>query len=134
MTPIGEAVTRSRHRDLGRGTDAELPFKDLFGKGVRRGIDLNDEFVCGPDTTDDSSCGNRLPEPGGMSCAQPPPWVSVDWKDTVNASGADRVRRIGLSTEEGSTAAGRSAARSVSYVEVDMAGSDRSHRVPPRVA
>lgn len=87
-----KVATCSRHRDLGRGTDAELPFTDLFGKGVRRGIDL---------------------------------------KDAVNAFGADRVRCIGLSTEEGSTAAGRSAARSVSYVEVDMAGSDRSHRVPP---
>lgn len=124
MTGVTEAARCSEHRELGRGGDAKLPFADLFGDGVARGIDANDEFVPGPDAADDSKCGQALGAGADAWCAQPPPWVSLDWKDIVNAFGAERIRRISLSTNESGAAADPSTERSATYVEVEVAAGD----------
>jgi hypothetical protein len=124
MTTIVDAAPCSQHRDLGEGTNAELLFTDLFGTSVMHEL-VNDEFVPGPEAGDDVRCRINLPDGDGTWCGQPVPWVSLDWKDMVNAFGAERIRRVSLSTDEGSTAAGQTVGRRVSYVEIELAGEDR---------
>lgn len=124
MTAVAEAAQCSVHRDLGRGGSVKLPFADLFGPGVRRGIDLNDEYQPGAGAGTDGRCQQEMPDGDGTWCGQPVPWMSVDWPDRVGVLGARQIRRIGLSTDEGVLGDGRSHSRTVAYVEVDFWADD----------
>jgi hypothetical protein len=55
---------------------------------------------------------------------QPAPWASLGWDKFTIASGATRVRRVGVSTDEGRSSSGGQVSRSVSYVELELGGAD----------
>ncbi len=118
MTAVDEAGQCATQRDLGRGGSATLPFGDLFGKGVARGIDLNDEFTPGQDVLNDLKCGRTLPDGDGTWCGQPPPWTSLDWPGMVAAFDATRIRRVTVSTAPEDGSAGAAPGRTVGYVEI----------------
>lgn len=125
MTEVADAAQCAKRRDLGTDLTADLPFGDLFGKGVARGVDLNDEFTPGPDSRDDPRCSRgSLPDGDAVWCGQPAPWLSADWMGMVDAFGADRIRRISLSTDEGTAASGRVLGRTLSYVEIAVRQGD----------
>lgn len=125
MTEVVDAAQCAMRRDLGTDTTAELPFGDLFGKGVSRGIDLNDEFTPGPDSRDDPRCSRgSLPGGDAVWCGQPPPWLSADWMGMVDALGADRIRRAFLSADDGASVDGQMPGRTVAYVEIELRRGD----------
>lgn len=123
MTAVPEAAQCVTRQDLGRGADVGLPFKGLFTGQVAHGVDINDEFTPGPDSTDAGRCGAVLPGPGPLWCAQPAPWASMGLETFTIASGATRVRRLGISTDVSDTR-GAQASRVVSYVELELGNSD----------
>lgn len=124
MTPIGEAPDCVAHHDLGKGGDAVLPFSGVFGSGVAWGIDLNEEFRPGLDAGG-SRCSVSLPNPADIWCGQAVPWATLDMEDLVSASGARRVRRVGVTADEGrGKEAGSRLSRSLAYVEFELPAQD----------
>ena len=126
MTAVPEAAQCVTHQDLGRGAGVDLPFTDLFAGRVAHGVDVNDEFALGPDATDTGRCGAVLPGGDDVWCGQPAPWASLDWDKFTIASGATRLRRVAVSTDEGRSSSGGQVSRSLSYVELELGGADRT--------
>jgi len=124
MTAVTEAAQCVTHQDLGRDVGVDLPFKDLFQARVARGVDVNDAFAPGPDAKDAGRCGAVLPGGDDVWCGQPAPWASLGWEKFTIASGATRVRRVGVSTDEGRSSSGGQRSRSLSYVELELGGAD----------
>lgn len=124
MTAVPEAAQCVTHEDLGRDPRVDLPFKDLFLGRVARGVDVNDAFAPGPDAKDAGGCGAVLPGGDDVWCGQPAPWTSLRWDQFTVASGATRVRRVGVTTDEGRSSSGRQVSRSLSYVELELGGAD----------
>lgn len=124
MTALPEAARCVTHRNLGEGAGVDLPFKDPFSSGAAHGVDVNDEFVPAADASDVARCGAALPGGDDVWCGQPAPWASMDWDTFTIASGAARVRRVGVSTDEGRSSSGRQVSRSLSYVELELGGAD----------
>lgn len=124
MTAVPEAAQCVTHQDLGEDVGVDLPFKDLFAGRVAHGVDVNDEFAPGPDANDAGRCGAVLPGGDDVWCAPPAPWASLSWDKFTIASGATRVRRVGVSTDEGRSSSGGQVSRSISYVELDLGGAD----------
>lgn len=124
MTAVPEAAQCVTHQNLGEGAGADLPFTELFAGRVARGIDVNDEFVPGPDAIDAGYCGAVLPGGDDVWCGQPPPWASMGMDQFTIASGATRVRRVGITTDEGRSSPGRQVSRSLTYVELEIGGTD----------
>ncbi|GAA2020292.1 hypothetical protein GCM10009740_05830 [Terrabacter terrae] len=119
-----EAAQCVTHQDLGQGAGVDLPFKNLFGERVAHGVDVNDEFAPGADATDVGRCGAVLPGGDEVWCGQPAPWASLGYDKFTIASGATRVRRVGVSTDEGRSSSGGQVSRSLSYVELELGGAD----------
>lgn len=124
MTAVPEAAECTVRRDLGTGGDAKLPFGDVFGPGVARGIDGNDEYRPGAGDARDSRCQQELPDGASLSCEQAVPWVSADWTNHLTAFGARQVRRVSVSSEEPGIGGGPRRSRTVSYAEVDFWAGD----------
>ncbi|WP_374970603.1 hypothetical protein [Terrabacter sp. BE26] len=124
MTAVPEAAQCVTHQNLGEGAGADLPFTDLFAGRVARGIDVNDEFAPGADATDAGRCGAVLPGGDDVWCGQPAPWASMGMDQFTIASGATRVRRVGITTDEGQSRPGRQVSRSLSYVELELGAAD----------
>ncbi|MEW1953341.1 hypothetical protein [Terrabacter sp. NPDC080008] len=119
-----EAAQCVSHQNLGEGGGAGLPFTGLFEGRVARGIDANDEFVLGVDAADFGRCGAVLPGGDDVWCGQPPPWASMGMDRFTIASGATRLRRVAITTDEGRSSSGRHVSRSLSYVELELGGTD----------
>lgn len=137
MTAVPEAATCTQQRDLRQGARGTKPVDGVFLNGTVRDVSVNEEFVRGPDGDDADRCGNVLPLGTEAWCGQPAPWASMDIKDLVIAAGADRVRRIEVTSESGGDTAGKTpsgtatigaerypAVQWASYVEFELSAGD----------
>ncbi|HET7799465.1 MAG TPA: hypothetical protein VFL38_03530 [Humibacillus xanthopallidus] len=119
MTVIPDAVECVQARDLGAGAGADLPVKDLFERGVKRAIHINEELVPGRDAGD-GRCAGRFPAFEDVDCGLRGPWARTGWGDLLVVSGARRVRHVELVTEESDPTRPDSASRIMTYAEIEL--------------
>lgn len=122
MTVIPDAAECVRARDLGAGAGADLPVKDLFERGAKRAIHINEELVPGRDAGD-GRCAGRLPAFEDVDCGRHGPWGRTGWGDLLIASGARKVRHVEIVTEEGGGVPA-SGTRAMTYAEIELPAHD----------
>jgi hypothetical protein len=97
--------------------------KDLFDRGVKRAIQINEELVPGRDAGD-GRCAGRFPAFEDVDCGLRGPWARTGWGDLLIVSGARRVRHVEIATEESDPARPDSASRVMTYAEIELPAHD----------